>query len=65
VRRLVVVTNGVFLATEQPQQILFWDGHSRTPSVIAAVVCWLIDAGTTRSAANPGPAPVAEMRASV
>ena len=35
------------------------------PSVIAAVVCWLIDAGTTRSAANPGPAPVAEMRASV
>lgn len=34
IRRLVVATNGVWLATEQPQQIHFWDGASPAPVVI-------------------------------
>jgi ligand-binding sensor domain-containing protein len=37
IRRLVVVTNGVWLATEQPQQMHFWDGHSAATTVVGTV----------------------------
>jgi signal transduction histidine kinase/ligand-binding sensor domain-containing protein len=37
IRRLVVATNGVWLATEQPQLMLFWDGQAAAPTVVGAV----------------------------
>jgi signal transduction histidine kinase/ligand-binding sensor domain-containing protein len=37
VRRLTVVTNGVWLATEQPLQIHFWNGRSAATTVIGTV----------------------------
>jgi signal transduction histidine kinase len=36
VRRLFPTTNGVWLASEQPQQIHFWDGHSPATRVVAS-----------------------------
>jgi ligand-binding sensor domain-containing protein len=36
-RRMVVATNGVWLATEQPPLLLFWDGQAPAATVIAAV----------------------------
>ncbi len=36
-RRLVVATNGVWLATEQPSLMMFWDGQAPAPTVVAAV----------------------------
>ena len=36
-RRLVVATNGVWMATEQPQLMLFWDGQAAAPTVIGTV----------------------------
>jgi signal transduction histidine kinase len=35
-RRLIATTNGLWLATEGPSQILFWDCVSATPSVLAS-----------------------------
>ncbi len=37
IRRLVVVTNGVWMATEQPQQMHFWDGLSPATTVVGTV----------------------------
>ena len=37
IRRLVVATNGLWLATEQPQQMHFWDGHSAATTVVGTV----------------------------
>jgi signal transduction histidine kinase len=37
VRRLVVGSSGVWLGTEWPQQMLFWDGHSSATSVVGTV----------------------------
>jgi signal transduction histidine kinase/ligand-binding sensor domain-containing protein len=36
-RRLLVVSNGVWIASEQPQQIQFWDGRSAVTSVVGKV----------------------------
>jgi signal transduction histidine kinase/ligand-binding sensor domain-containing protein len=36
-RRLVVATNGVWMATEQPQLMLFWDGQAPAPAVVGTV----------------------------
>lgn len=36
-RRLVMEDNGVWLATEQPQQLHFWDGHSAATTVVALI----------------------------
>lgn len=37
IRRLIVATNGVWLATEQPELVLFWDGQAAAPAVVAQV----------------------------
>ncbi|HRZ36301.1 MAG TPA: two-component regulator propeller domain-containing protein [Candidatus Paceibacterota bacterium] len=36
-RQVVAVANGVWLATEQPQQIHFWDGRSAATAVVGTV----------------------------
>ena len=37
IRRLVSATNGVWIASEQPPLIQFWDGESPAPSVLASI----------------------------
>jgi signal transduction histidine kinase/ligand-binding sensor domain-containing protein len=37
VRRIIAATNGVWLATEQPQMMLHWDGHAAAPTVVGTV----------------------------
>lgn len=37
VRRLIVASNGVWLATEWPQQMCFWDGRSPATAVVGSV----------------------------
>ncbi len=36
-RRLIVATNGLWLATEQPQQMHFWDGHAPATTLVGTV----------------------------
>jgi signal transduction histidine kinase/ligand-binding sensor domain-containing protein len=38
VRQLIVATNGVWLATEQPQQMHFWDGRAAATTVMGTVL---------------------------
>lgn len=37
IRRLIPATNGVWIATEQPSLVQFWNGQSGTPSVLVSV----------------------------
>lgn len=39
-RQMVVQPGGIWLATQQPDQLLFWDGQASNPSVIGRISGW-------------------------
>lgn len=60
IRRLITVTNGVWLATEQPQQMHFWDGLSAATTVVGTVDH---EPPTVRLASNAALPPAPHLRA--
>jgi ligand-binding sensor domain-containing protein len=54
VRRLVPTADGVWMATEDPEQLLFWDVKSRVPTVVAKITGHPLKVGLRAKAVVPG-----------